>query len=232
MSNPIVSYEALGDVAVLRLDDGKANVFSPAMIESLQSALDRAEREAAAVAVLGRDKRLSAGFDMSIMASGVDAMRKLVLDGADLFLRLYEYPLPVVVGCTGHALAAGAILLLCADYRIGAEGEFKIGLNEVAIQMILPTFGVEVARDRLDKRHFTQAVTQARIYTPAGACEAGYLDEVVPQEAVVARAIEQAQRLSALPRVAFHGTKLRERGATVAKIRGNLVDEITELTMG
>lgn len=232
MTSLPVSYELQGDVALLRLDDGKANAISPTVIEALHACLDRAEREAAAVALVGRDKRLSAGFDLSVMSGGVEAMRKLVLDGADILLRIYELPLPVVVGCTGHALAAGAILLLCADYRIGADGDFKIGLNEVAIQMTLPTFGVELARDRLSKRHFTQAITQARIYSPAGACEAGFLDETLAADGVLTRAVEQAQKLAALPRASFHGTKLKERGPTVALVRRTLAEDIARLTMG
>jgi len=228
----MISYKLDEQVAVIRLDDGKANAISPAAIAGLHAALDRAATEAAAVALIGREKRLSAGFDLSVMTGGVEAMRDLVISGAEMMLRLYTFPLPVVVGCTGHALAAGAILLLAADYRVGADGAFKIGLNEVSIQMTLPTFGVELARDRLAKRHFTQAITQARIYDPSAAVEAGYLDETADPSAVAATAIGHARRLGALPRAAFHGTKLKERSATVAAVRAGLHDDIARLTMG
>ena len=227
-----VSYELDGDVAVVRLDDGKANALSPAVIEALEAAADRAEREASALVLLGREKRLSAGFDLTVMSGEVEAMRALVVAGGELMVRLYLSPVPVVVGCTGHALAAGAILLLSSDYRVGADGAFKIGLNEVAIQMTLPSFGVELGRDRLAKRHFTQAVTQARIYDPAGAVEAGYLDEVVPPDQVVAVALEHGRRLAQLPRSSFHGTKLKERGPTAENVRRGIVADIAALTKG
>lgn len=227
-----VTYEFADGVAMIRLDDGKANALSPETIAAINAALDRAESEAHSVALVGRDKRLSAGFDLSVMTGGADAMQRLVISGCHLMLRLYTLPLPVVVGCTGHALAAGAILLLASDYRVGAAGDFKIGLNEVAIQLTLPTFGVELARDRLSKRHLTQAITQARIYDPAAAVEAGYLDEVVASGDVVASAVNHARRLGALPRSAFHNTKLKERGATVASIRATLEEDIAKLTMG
>src|SRR5262245_23859536 len=113
-------------VAVLQLDDGKANALSPAMIAAIEAALDRAEKEARAVLLLGRDGRFCAGFDLSVMRSGVEPMRALVTAGADLLMHLALHPLPIVVGCTGHALAAGALLLLAADARTGARGEFKI----------------------------------------------------------------------------------------------------------
>lgn len=227
-----VSYELDDGVAILRLDDGKANAISPQSIAELHELLDRANEEATSVVLLGREKRLSAGFDLSVMTGGAEAMQKLVVDGAELMLRLYSYRLPVVVGCTGHALAAGAILLLVGDLRIGADGDFKIGLNEVSIRMTLPTFGVELARARLSPRHLTRAITQASIYAPAGAMEAGYLDEVVAVDAVAGVAVERAKQLGALPNRAFHATKLKERGITITTIRADLEEDIARLTMG
>jgi enoyl-CoA hydratase len=231
MANQLVTYEVRDSVAVLRLDDGKANALSPDVIAELQSGLDRAEREAGAVLLVGRDKRLSAGFDLSVMTRSVDDMRQLVLSGAELLLRIYLFPRPVIVACTGHALAAGALLLLAADRRIGAEGsDFKIGLNEVSIHMPLPVFGMELARDRLSKRHFSAATTQARIFNPATACDAGYLDQIVPVEQLLATALDEAQRLAALPHPAFHLTKQRERAATVHRVRETLASDIAALT--
>src|SRR5579862_730602 len=152
MAAATVHYELCDGIAVITMDDGKANALSPAVIQALHTSLDRAEREAAAVLLTGRARRLSGGFDLSVMTSSVDAMRALVTAGADLLLRVYLFPRPVVVACNGHALAMGALLLLAADYRVGAAGDFKIGLNEVSIQMPLPLFGMELARARLSKR--------------------------------------------------------------------------------
>src|SRR4029450_7764580 len=106
-------------------------------------------------------------------------MRDLVSSGAELLLHLYGSPLPTVAACTGHALAMGALLLLASDTRLGADRPFKLGLNEVAIGMGLPGFAVELARERLSPRHFTESTIQARVYDPAGAVEAGFLDRVV-----------------------------------------------------
>jgi len=225
-----VRYELLDSIAVISLDDGKANALSPALLRAVHAQLDRAEKEAAAVLLAGRAGRLSAGFDLSVMTSGVDAMRQLVLDGAELLLRMYLFPRPIVTACTGHALAAGALLLLASDYRIAARGNFKIGLNEVAIQIPLPIFAVELARDRLSKRHFTSAATQARIYDPEGALEAGYLDALENSESLMDAALHHARRLAALVNPAFSLTKERERGATVRLIRESLRDDIARLT--
>jgi enoyl-CoA hydratase len=230
MASDKVRYQLRDGIAVITMDDGKANALSHEVIEAMRAALDRAEREARAVLLTGREKRLSGGFDLGVMTSGPEAARQLVTAGAELMLRLYTFPRPVVVACSGHALAAGAILLLVADARIGAEGEFKIGLNEVAIQLTLPVFAMELARDRLSKRHFSAAVTQARIYDPITARDAGYLDVTVQPPALLDTALDTARRLAALPDPAFRDTKQRERAATVKLIRDTLADDMARLT--
>lgn len=222
MTGSILTTVIENDIAILTMDDGRANALGHAMIGELNAALDRAERDAKAVLIAGREKRFCAGFDLEVMATGPDNVRKLVTAGAELLMRLYEYRLPVVIACTGHALAAGGLLLLAADARIGTEGDFRIGLPEVAIGMTMPVFGIELARDRLARNRLTEAVTQARIYGPAGAVAVGYLDEAVPATALMETAKARAATLAALAQPAFAQTKRKERTATIAHIRGTL----------
>ena len=118
-----MTYQLDGHVAVLTFDDGKANALSHQALDALEAALDRAEADPDARAILlaGRPGRFSAGFDLATMTAGVEEMRWLVGAGANLIARLLLEPLPVVAACTGHALAAGALLLLACDQRIGAS---------------------------------------------------------------------------------------------------------------
>jgi enoyl-CoA hydratase len=226
----LAGFELRDGVGVITMDDGKANALSPQMLVQLNDFLDRSEREATAVLLCGRPGRFSGGFDLSVMTGGLEGMRALLHSGAELLLRLYTYPRPLVIACSGHALAAGALLLLAGDRRIGARGPFKIGLNEVSIQLPLPIFGMELARDRLSKRHFTQATTQARIYDPDTAVDAGYLDATEVTERLNDASFETALQLGALPNPAFHATKMRERNATVERIRSTLKADIDRLT--
>ncbi|KAA0232741.1 MAG: Fatty acid oxidation complex subunit alpha [Acidimicrobiales bacterium] len=197
MSDQVVQFDLNGDVAVLRFDDSKANALSFTALESLNRALDRAEAEAKAAVIIGREGRFCAGFDLAVMTGdNRDDARRLLATGADFGLRLYLAPIPVVLGVTGHALAMGAILLTCADYRIGAEGQFKLGLNEVAIGMSVPEFGVELVRDRISKRWFLPAVQHAHIFDPQGALGAGFLDEVVEADEVLPRCVARAGHLA------------------------------------
>jgi len=229
MSDAVV-YELQDSVAVLRVDDGKANAFSFALIDALHAALDRAEKEAKAVAWIGRAERFSGGFDLGVMRGGdLAAVGKLVAAGGRLALRLYEAPLPIVLGCTGHALAMGAVALLAADLRVGPLGDFKIGLNEVAIGLTLPTFATELARERLSPRHLQRAAVLAEVYDGPGAVEAGFLDLVAPADKVEGVAIEAASRLAALHLGAHHATKRRVRKSAIAVLRKSLDEDLSDI---
>ena len=217
-------------VAVLRLDDGKVNVVSHRLIELFHAALDRAEAEATAVAVIGREGKLSAGFDLTEMTAGLDRTRALVGAGGRLLMRVFTHPQPVVVAVTGHALAAGALLVLSCDTRIGAEGGAKIGLNETAIGMGLPIYALELAQARLAPAHLSRAAIQAEIYDPQGAVAAGYLDEVVAADACVARTIEEARRLGALPGSAYAHTKRGLRQAMADRVLAGIDADMERLT--
>jgi enoyl-CoA hydratase len=178
----------------------------------------------------GRPGKFSAGFDLSVMTRSTEAMRDLVQSGAELLLRWYEYDLPTVAACTGHALAAGALLLLTTDVRIGSDSPAKIGLNEVAIGMPLPIFAVEFARDRLTKKTFTQATMGACVFSPEEAAVAGYLDRVVPADTVLDEAVAEARRLATLSTGAYARTKHAARQATIDHVRATLADDMAKLT--
>jgi enoyl-CoA hydratase len=225
MAAPILDYQLNDGVAVLTMDDGRANALGHAMIGALKTALIRAEGEAKAVLLVGREKRFCAGFDLEVMAAGPEHVAPLVTAGAELLMDIYTHALPIVIACTGHALAAGGLLLLVADTRVGAEGDFKIGLPEVAIGMALPVFGLELARDRLATNHLTAAVTQARIYNPVEAAQVGFLDQTAPAGALFETALGRARELGALPQPAFRNTKRKERAATVTLIRETLASD-------
>lgn len=228
-----VSYELNGDVAVVGLDDGKVNVLTHEVIAALHESLDRAESEAKAVVMAGRAGKFTAGFDLKVMQSGPEAARDLFRAGMDLFVRLYEFPLPVVAACTGHAFAAGAIWLMCCDVRIGADLNTKIGLNETAIGMVLPNSVVALARDRLSPRHVHSSVLLARLYSPQDATDVGFLDWVVAEDDLEEAAVAEAAGLAeGLSLKAFAGTRRVIRGPVVQSIREMLDHDTRSFTVG
>ncbi|MDH5490502.1 MAG: crotonase/enoyl-CoA hydratase family protein [Myxococcales bacterium] len=229
MSTEIVSYSLSDGIATVLMDDGRANALSTEMIAALEAALDRAEGEAKALVLAGREGKFCAGFDLRAMMAGPEAARALVSLGGSLLLRLYEFPMPVVMACTGHALAGGALLAATGDTRIGASGSFKIGLNEVQNGMPVPILAHELARDRLLPTELFAAVVQAKIYDPEGAKRAGWLDRLTAPELVLPEAQTEAARLAKLPRGAYAASKRSLRRATLEHVRATLESNLHEL---
>ena len=225
----MLDYALEGTTAVVTMDDGKANALSDAMLDKLLEALARAEGEATAMVLAGRPDRFCAGFDLRVMMSGPEQAKALLRRGSELLMRLYGARIPLVIACTGHALAGGALVVLTGDVRVGTSGDYRIGLNEVSIGLPVPVLAMELARDRLSKRALTQATLLAQIYGPEEARDVGYLDVIVAPGETIARAKAEAQRLGGLSASAFRGTKQRLRGATIEHIRSSLDADIAQL---
>lgn len=219
----LASYELSDQVAIITMDDGKANAFGPDMIATVDAHLERAGGEAKAVILTGRPGIFSGGFDLKVIRGGdAAAGRAMSLAGARLMMRLYGLPQPLVVAAPGHAIALGAFCLLTGDYRIGIEGDFRIGLNETAIGMSLPPFGLMLAQERLSKRHLARAAIGATLFGPLEARDAGFLDEVVAVADLPAAARAAADRLVALDGASYAAVKNALRGESIAAVLAGL----------
>lgn len=226
MSEAVALERRDDGVAVITLDDTKANALSPAVIAALNTTLDELERagpEVRAVVLGGRDGMFSGGFDLTVMRGGdLAAMASLVTSGGDLVARLLKSSRPVVCACTGHAVAAGALLLLGGHLRIGAAGDYRIGLIETAIGMVLPDWAVVIAEERLSRTQVQRAVVEARVYGPDEAVDAGFLDVVVSPAEVLDVATAEAARLGGLASGAYSGNAEKLRGACIARLEAAL----------
>jgi enoyl-CoA hydratase len=139
--------------------------------------------------------------------------------GFELAARVLSFPKPVVVACSGHAIAMGVFLVLSGDYRVGAAGPYKITANEVAIGLTMPRTAVEICRQRLAPAHFNRATVIAEIYDPDTAVAAGFLDRVVGAAELASTARDVAGQLRTLDMDAHTATKLRARNTALAAIR-------------
>ena len=209
----LIDYQLEDGIATLTLNNGKVNAISPDVVAAFNAALDRAEQDRAVVVITGQPGILSAGYDLKVMTSSAQNAISLVTQGSTLARRLLSHPFPVVVACPGHAVAKGAFLLLSADYRIGVQGPFQIGLNEVQIGMTMHHAGIELARDRLRRSAFQRSVIGAEMFDPQGALEAGFLDKVVAVEQLREETLAVAVRLKKLNMNAHGKTKLKARKA-------------------
>jgi enoyl-CoA hydratase len=209
----LIAYHLEDGIATLTLNNGKVNAISPDVIVAFNAALDQAVADRAVVIITGQPGILSGGYDLKVMTAGPKEAVSLVASGSTLARRLLSHPFPVVVACPGHAVAKGAFLLLSADYRIGVEGPFTIGLNEVQIGMTMHHAGIELARDRLRKSAFHRSVINGEMFNPQSAVDAGFLDKVVAADELQAAALEAARQLKKINMTAHKNTKLKVRKA-------------------
>jgi enoyl-CoA hydratase len=145
------------------------------------------------------------------MAKSPESAKELVTKGSKLSLRMLSFPQPIIVACSGHAIAKGAFLLLSADYRIGVEGAFKIGLNEVMIGMTMHNAGIAIAKARLSEVYVNRSVNNAEMYSSKQAIAAGFLDIIVPEDHLMSTAVNVAEMSAKLNKKAHAETKLKVR---------------------
>ena len=197
------------DLCTITIDDGRANALNFESVDALSQAIEKHSTTSPALILKGRPGIFCAGLDLAVVRSGDEARLRQLLDLAEgLYRLMLSSPVPIVAACTGHALAGGALMLLCCDYRIGLRGDFRIGFNEVAIGMPLPRFGSDVARVRLSRERFIRATVLAETTGPDEAVTVGFLDEVHDADADVAQAAaRKATALLALPRDAYAAGK-------------------------
>ena len=135
--NKAVQYQSEENYALITIVNGKANAISHEVIAGLNAGLDKALEEDKVVVITGQSGIFSAGFDLKVMTKSAESAKELVTKGSQLSLRMLSFQKPIIIACSGHAIAKGGFLLLSADYRIGVDGDFKIGLNEVMIGMTM-----------------------------------------------------------------------------------------------
>jgi enoyl-CoA hydratase len=223
----VVDYKNHQQVSTITLQNGKVNAISHQVIDELNQALDQAEKDKAVVVITGQPGMLSAGYDLKVMNESMGLAMQLVEKGSRLTRRMLAFPYPVIIACSGHAVAKGAFLLLAADYRIGVQGKFKIGLNEVAIGMTMHNAGIELARGRLAPVFFNRSVLLAEMVSPDDAVTAGFLDKVVDESVFTQTVSGIAQMMTKLDMKAHHQTKLKARAELL-----NILDQAIEQDIG
>lgn len=213
-----------GQINWITIDDGKANAVTHEIILGIQEKLKESANSEACrgVVITGRKKFLSAGFDLKSMQKGDRYATDLVEAGGRLLLQLYEFPKPMVIGATGHAMAMGAILLFAADYSIGITGNYKIGLNESAIGLALPWIAVHLAKEKLSRKFIDRVVAGAEIFSPEQALEVGFYDKLVTEDSLKGSLENEIIRLSQLDPAAFMENKKRIRADVIRRLTDHL----------
>ena len=204
----IATLSTDGDISTIVLDDGKVNVCSLEMLESIQQCLEDVPKDKGALIIRGREGIFSAGFDLkTIQGEDAEKSKKMVEMGMKTMHDLYTFPRPVIMAVTGHTIAMGLFIVCCGDYRIALEGKFVAQANEVRNNMDIPSPIMEVAESRIDKKHVYSVLYHADPYPFDKCIEAGLLDEIASSSDFEKRIMEKAEDLASLGHPHYAKTK-------------------------
>ena len=208
MSDRLATLTSKDDISIITLDDGKANVFSPKMIQDVNECLDKVPTESGAIIITGREGMFSAGFDLKIISAGdIQATMDMSLSGFKLLSRIFSFPRPILAACSGHGIALGTFLLCCCDYRIGVKGDFMIGANEMRTNMVIPIPILELINHRVSSSHKYRAILGAEMYSIENGIGAGLIDEAVDAENLMETAMLKAKDLATMGHPSYTLTK-------------------------
>ncbi|MEM6899209.1 MAG: enoyl-CoA hydratase-related protein [Pseudomonadota bacterium] len=210
-------------IGILDIDDGKANVLTMDVIHAINQALQICEldSEITVIAIIGRPEILSAGLDRNLFFGDDGRVSETLNALGHLIIRLYGSKLRIVTACTGHAIAAGALLLLASDLRIGKSGSFQIGMNEAAIGVTLPDWALALAKHRLTKQANQLTLSTGQLYQVVDAINAGFLDKVT-NENIRQVALDEADLLSALDLEVYREAALSARKKCLAEMKQHI----------
>lgn len=220
-----------GEVAVVSLDDGKANALLVPQFRGLEQALDEVEESnARSVVLTGRAGFFSGGLNLKALpALSVEGKKELVTAMGTAALKLFLFPRPVVAAVSGHALGGGAMFALAADVRVFAEGPFRFGLNEVPIGLFVPSYAVELARAAVSPARLTDLVVHGRVISPVEALSMHLADSVHAPEALLEAALIRARDLTRLAGTGYAITKRLVRGPAAELAMAKLPGELEHL---
>ncbi len=210
----MIRSETADGVRILRMEFGAANALGPRVVEALVREL---KSEQIPTVLTGDGSIFSAGLNLvEVDALSREEMAEFVERFSVLMTLTLTTRFPLVAAVNGHAVAGGCVLAMACDHRVGVDGPFKIGMNEVAIGLTLPGVVTEILRGKLSAEHARTVILGGTLYSPADAVNAGLLDEIAPDsDAAIQRAVEVAKNLGRSP-------------GEFAAMKGSLVAPITE----
>lgn len=220
-----------GAVRELRLDRPPVNALNMELIAALRQAVEAAPQDGVRALILsGAPGRFSAGLDVPLLLGlNRTAIAALWREFYALLKALASSPIPIAAAITGHAPAGGTVLPLFCDWRVGAEGDFKLGLSEVQVGIVLPPMILAALRRQIGSRKAERLAVTGVLISSLEALDVGLVDELVAAERVVSRALDWCQAVLALPAEAMTVTRRNAR-ADLVGLCDNLEPELEAVT--
>jgi enoyl-CoA hydratase len=209
----MIKLELRGDIAVLTMQHGKANAMDTTFCEDILKRLDELRTSPArAIVITGQGNIFSAGVDLvRALDGGPDYFKGFLPPLRRAFEAVFFYEKPIVAAVNGHAMAGGCVLTCAADRRLMADGTGRIGITELLVGVPFPVIALEIMRFAAAPQHFARIVYSGATFAPEVAVGLGLVDEVVPGDALLDRAVAAAEALAAVGPEAFALTKRQIR---------------------
>lgn len=216
----MLELERRGGVDVMWLDRPPVNAADLDLLDRIVELVGEVERDSdRPLVVAGRGRAFSAGADLFRVLEGDNAYAEAFVGGlVKAFGALFRFPRPLVGAVNGHALAGGAIVACCCDYAVAAAGDSLIGVTEHAVGVPFPLTALEIVRHAVAPERFEEVVFLARTYSPEEARAVGFVDEVVPPDELVDRALAVAERLGRVPASTYSLIKAAVRRPVLDRI--------------
>lgn len=214
-------------VRLLTLDRPPANAIDDTLLDDLAAAIDaaRADDAVRAVVLTGAGAFFSGGFDFAAPRRDDAVAHDLYARYRAAHLKLLAFPKPTLAMVNGHAIAGGLVLVLACDYRLGVEGDYRVGLNEVAVGASFPRAAFEIVRLRLPHARVSELILGAVLYPSSQALRLGIVDELFAAETFADTVLRRAARLGAFPREAYAHAKAGLVAEAVARIAAETPEE-------
>jgi len=216
-----------GGVRLLTLDRPPANAIDKTLLTDLSAALDDARTDDAvrALVITGAGKFFSGGLELAELPRDGESIRLLLDLYRDSHLALLTFPKPTIAMVNGHAIAAGLFLVLACDCRLGVNGDYRFGLNEVSIGASFPRLAFEIVRLRLTHAQASELLLGAALYPASHALRLGVVDELLPPDSFEATVLSRAAYLGTYPREAYAHTKAALIAEAVARVKAETAEE-------
>jgi enoyl-CoA hydratase/carnithine racemase len=198
-----------GNIRELRLARAPVNALDAALVDHLTTSLLKAEDECDAVVLSGQPGMFSAGLDVkSLMSLDRENMAAFWESFISLMGTIACSSIPVATAITGHAPAGGAVLCIASDYRVMGRGQYKIGLNETRVGLVLVPVIQDAMARLVGPRMAEKMVVDGTLVGPESALKIGLVDALEPDyEATIQHAIDWCKAVLSLPRHAMLGSR-------------------------
>lgn len=216
----------------IMLDRGKSNAMHVEMIEEISISLQEAQQDPAVEGVIlsGKENFFTSGLDLITLYQYDEAqMQKFWKSFMDLLQKLVSFPKPIVSAITGHSPAGGCVMAICCDYRVMADGDFIIGLNEVPVGIVVPDVIFNLYSFWLGQGRAYRSLLEGKLYKPAEALEIGLVDEVVEFNKIQNAAIAKIKSLTQFEKNAWRTSKMNFRKDLIASFEKDQTETINQV---